>query len=168
MNNLIIEEVNYYIENDVTKKDVASYFNRSLSSVKKDFSKFIKYVEENPDCKYYDLYLRVISKARVNEQLGKVKGGKSNNSGKKRLLTIKETLKIARYIVYNNLTLRDAEQELGISRSTIYDSIEQLKNSSDDEIKDIYYEVQANYASNKANAVYNINENINTNDGNVK
>ena len=84
------------------------------------------------------------------------------------MLTIKETLKIARYIVYNNLTLRDAEQELGISHSTIYDSIEQLKNSSDDEIKDIYYEVQANYASNKANAVYNINENINTNDGNVK
>lgn len=168
MNNLIIEEVNYYIENDVTKKDVASYFNRSLSSVKKDFSKFIKYVEENPDCEYYDLYLRVISKAKANEQLGKVKGGKSNNSGKKRLLTVKETLKIARYIVYNNLTLRDVEQELGISHSTIYDSIEQLKNSSDDEIKNIYYEVQANYASNKANAVYNINENINMNDGNVK
>ena len=167
MNSLVIEEVNYYIENDVLKKDVANYFNRSLSSIKKDFSKFIKYVEENPDCGYYDLYLKVISKARTNEQLGKARGGKSCNSGKKRLLTIKETLEIARYIIGNGVTLRVAEQELNVSRSTIYDSIEQLKNSSDEGIKKIYYDVQKIYISNKANAIYNMNDNKAI-DGNTK
>lgn len=174
MNDLVIKEIKYYVENNVTKSDVAKYFNRSLSSVKKDFAKFKKYVEENPECEYYELYLQVLAKAKSNEQLGKVRGGKSTNSGKKSLLTLNETLEVARYIVQNGITLREAEQELNISRSTIYDSIEKMKDSSDEVVKQIYNDIHMNYFSNKSNAVYNIVEGINESNepkninGNVK
>ena len=168
MNDAIIEEVKYYIEHNVTKKDVAKAFGRSLSSIKKDFAKFKNYAVENPEWEYYDLYLSVISKANFNEQIGKINGGKKTNSGKKRILSIKETLEVAKYIVQNAVTLRVAEEKLTIPRSTIYDSIEQLKKCDDEEIKSIYQSVKDNYISNKANAVYNISEGISEIDGKTK
>ena len=146
---LIIEEVKYYVENDnVTKIDVAHKFNRSVSSVKKDFAKFREYVLYNPGTPYEKLYLLEQKKSIINEHSGKIKGGESNNSGKKPL-SVTKVLEIAKYIKQSNCTLQDASIKFEIPKSTIYENIEKIKNSDDAEIVNIYNSIQTIYSDNR-------------------
>lgn len=147
----IINEVEYYVSCDnVTKEDVANEFKRSLSSVKKDFANFRKFNEANPNNPHYKLYLKEKEKSKKSEMLGKIKGGMNPHSGRTRVLTLEETLKIAKHIVANGYTLDDASSAFGIPRSTLHESLNRLGDLNDKEIIKIYEMIQENYEKNKS------------------
>ena len=150
MDELIIKEVKYYVgQPNATKQDVAELFNRSLSSVKKDFAKFRREVETNPESPYYKLYLAEKEKSSESEHAGKIKGGLDSKGGKSRVLTLKETVKVARYIVTSGCTLDKASDVFKIPKSTLYESIERLNEYFDDDIKKLYGMVRNIYDANK-------------------
>lgn len=120
MKNLTNEELlNYIIENDATLREASEYFGVSLSTVKKR----MKVIKENLDFKSLSKLENV---ARKNEQLGRQKGGLSNNSGKKRKYTLEEIALYAMQFIAENMTMETASEYFGIPKSTLFDNFKLL------------------------------------------
>ena len=162
MNDQIIEEVTYYVSNlNITKKDVACHFKKSISSIKKDFAKFRQYVENclenNIQCDYIDLYYKEQQVSSLNEITGRKKGSLSTNSGRLKLYTTTQILEICKYIIKNQATLETASERFHIPSSTLYENIESLKTDENEDIRNIYIQIKNIYDANKHNIYLNGN-----------
>lgn len=114
-NKQLLEEANYYLDNDVTMAESACYFNIS----KKSFQLHMKKLEQISPEKFKLVQL----KKEENLALGMVKGEKNGKptkvEGKPFTLTEEEAISLAKSIIMGDLSFRDAEMLTGIPKSTI-------------------------------------------------
>lgn len=110
-NDKINEYAKYYVENNVTIKDVADTFDVSKSTVQKGFRKL---KDINPE-----LLERVNEKRESNQVSGRVKGG---NIGKRTVSFTKEFAnEIAKEMCNKQLTYEEASEIYDIASSTLYE-----------------------------------------------
>lgn len=124
---LIKEQANYYLDNDVTMQQVANHFGfKSKKTIQINMKKL-----ESVDPELFKL---VEEKKQGNLVTGMVKGGQNgkptmiNEEGnaiirKPKSITDQEIKDIAELIIFYKWTLREAEENLGISKSTLYDNL---------------------------------------------
>ncbi len=119
----IKEQANYYLENDVTMQQVANHFGfKSKKTIQVNMKKLSSI---DPD-----LYKLVEDKKRGNLAIGMVKGGQNGkptnmigNTNKEKTISDQDIKDIAELIIFYKWTLREAEENLGISKSTLYDNL---------------------------------------------
>ena len=110
-NDRINEYAKYYVENNVTIKDVADNFDVSKSTVQKGFREL---KDINPE-----LLERVNQKRESNQVSGRVKGG---NIGKRTVSFTKELAnEIAKEMCNKQLTYEEASEIYDIASSTLYE-----------------------------------------------
>ena len=119
---LIREQANYYLENDVTMQQVGDHFGVSKKTIQLNMKKLSSI---DPD-----LYKLVEDKKRGNLISGMVKGGQNGkptnmmgNTNRKKTIGNQDIKDIAELIIFYKWTLREAEENLGISKSTLYDNL---------------------------------------------
>lgn len=120
---LIKEQANYYLENDVTMQQVADHFGfKSKKTIQVNMKKLSSI---DPD-----LYKLVEDKKQNNLSIGMVKGGQNGkpsnmigNTNKSKTIGDQDIKDIAELIIFYKWTLREAEENIGISRSTLYDNL---------------------------------------------
>lgn len=133
----IIRLADYYLENDITMKEVGEAFGISKKTVQND----LKLLAE-VDPKKYAL---VEEKKATNLKNGAVKGGRNGspsalNFGEhRRPYTINDAdlEKIADAIIEGDLTLREVEQRYKIPKSTIHDNIPRLAEEKRNAVQDV-------------------------------
>lgn len=141
-NEQLLEEANYYLNNDVTMSSAAKHFN----ICKKSFQIHMKKLEEI----YPDTFKLVEKKKQQNLALGIIKGGKNGapsksltpHSTKKYTLSKEEASILARKIIEADWSFRQAEGFTGIPKSTISDNLtrERLGNELYEELSIILNE----------------------------
>lgn len=122
-NEEIIEQAQYYIDNNVSMKEAGEHFGVS----KKTFQIRMKKLEDiSPS-----VFKLVQDKKEKNLVSGAIRGGQngkpntvSGTSPKPRSHSIspEEAINLANYMLENDATLRDLEATFGISKSTIFDN----------------------------------------------
>ena len=120
---LIKAQAIYYLENDVTMQQVADHFGYKSKKTIQDNMK--KLAEIDPG-----LYKLVEDKKRGNLAVGVVKGGQNGkptnmigNTNREKTIGDQDIKDIAELIIFYKWTLREAEENLGISKSTLYDNL---------------------------------------------
>ncbi len=118
----ILEEANYYLDNDVTMKQAANYFGIS----KKSFQVHMKKLENL----FPDKYKLVQEKKQMNLIAGAKKGGQNGKPTPPLVHTPKPftiekemLMQIANSIIKSDLTLREIENIYDIPKSTIHDNL---------------------------------------------
>lgn len=145
-----LDIVNYMINNDVTAKEVAQYYEISLSTVRKALARIKLQLNDNSSIK--EELLNVISN---NQQQGRYKGGLSHNSGRKRTVEIDFIASIAIDMLTNNLTIQETSLKYNIPTSTISDYFNLLNNNKYQEIYDdleslfVYHKTKHNIENDK-------------------
>lgn len=120
-NEKILEEANYYLNNDVTMEEAATYFK----ICKKSFQLHMKKLEQI----YPDTFKLVEKKKQKNLTLGAIKGGKNgiptkkDNFSKKHTLTKEESILLAQKMIEADWSFREAETFTNIPKSTISDNL---------------------------------------------
>ncbi|GEM_PF-4698445 len=142
----IKKEADYYLENDVNITQASKKFGIS----KRTFQLHMKKLEEIDPLKF----ILVKEKKQGNIKLGTKKGG---TIGHKSLswseLDISE---ITSYLIENELTYRQAAEELGIPKSTLY---ELIKTNKDEKITSLLFALsQANKRNIPVSEVLNENK----------
>ena len=116
-NEKIIEQAQYYIENDVTMKEAGEYFG----ICKKSFQVRMKKLESIAP----DVFKLVELKKQGNLASGMVKGGQNGKPTivpRSHSITKTQAIQFANYMLENDVTLRELESVFGISKSTIFDN----------------------------------------------
>ena len=120
---LIKAQAIYYLENDVTMQQVADHFGFKSKKTIQDNMK--KLAEIDPQ-----LYKLVEDKKEKNLAMGAVKGGQNGkptnmigNINNPKTIGDQDIKDIAELIIFYKWTLREAEENLGISKSTLYDNL---------------------------------------------
>lgn len=120
-NEQLLEEANYYLDNEVTMADAANHFK----ICKKSFQLHMKKLEQI----YPDTFKLVEMKKQNNLILGAIKGGKNGvptgreNFPKKHSITKEEAIILAEKIINFNWSLRETEHFMNIPKSTISDNL---------------------------------------------
>lgn len=133
--------VNYIINQEATGKEAAEYFGVSLSTVRKKLASIKGSLSSETS-----IYKELEEVARKNEQKGKVEGGRSLNSGPKRMLSLVEVVKIAMEIIVNNFTIEEAAIRYSIPSSTLADNLEVLNSS---EYHQLYKDLKSLFEAHK-------------------
>ena len=111
-------QAQYYIDNNVTMKEAGLHFG----ICKKTFQVRMKKLESIAP----DMYKLVQEKKTGNLTLGMVKGGQngkpSPGASRSHIMTSEEVVTLAQYALQNDLSLRELETVIGISKSTIFDN----------------------------------------------
>ena len=136
-----IDLVNYIINQEATGKEAAEYFDVSLSTVRKRLAGIKENLSSNSS-----IYEELEEVAKKNEQMGKVVGGKSPNSGPKRILQVEDIVKIAMDMLVNNFTIQEASLKYGIPGSTLAENLEVLKVG---EYNEIYQDLSSLFQAHK-------------------
>ena len=103
--------------------DASLKFDCSVSSIRKCIAK-LKSSNNPDDINLYNKYLYV---SRVNQEKGRVTGGK--NGKRTSNFSRDEVSSLCNYIIENDCTLRQLEKESGIPKSTIYENLNKLGDS---------------------------------------
>ena len=120
-NEQLLEEANYYLDNEVTMADAATHFK----ICEKSFQLHMKKLEQI----YPDTFKLVEMKKQNNLILGAIKGGKNGvptrreNSSRKHSITKEEAIILAEKIINFNWSLRETERFMNIPKSTISDNL---------------------------------------------
>lgn len=117
----ILEEADYYLNNDVTIKQASS----DLGISRKTFQLHLKKLE-SIDLEKANL---VKEKKLASEKQGKIKGGSLGKRGPN--WTKEQAMEIAEAMINQQMTNREAEAAFGIPKSTIY---EMTHKGIDDEV----------------------------------
>ena len=124
-NNKIIEEAEYYLQNDVTMKTAADHFGIS----KKTFQIHMKMLDGID----IDKYKLVEDRKLANRISGNIKGGQNGkptvfpNKPRKHSISDEEIDALAKKIIYEGLSLREIEIITGIPKSTLLDNLTEDK-----------------------------------------
>ena len=110
---IIVHEAEEYVNNNMTIKETADSLGISRKTLQLHFKR-LKKIDEN-------LYKRVEGKKALSQQKGRIKGGQIGKVKSK--YTKKEADAIARTIINKSLSYKEAEDELGIPKSTIYEIV---------------------------------------------
>jgi len=116
----LLEEADYYLDNDVTMQQAADHFK----ICKKTFQLHMKSLEKV--C--LDKFSLVQEKKQQNLALGAIKGGQKGKptegqGGRASSLSDNEAQSLARKIIDNDWRLREAEKYTDIPKSTISDNL---------------------------------------------
>lgn len=118
----MLEEANYYLDNEVTMQQAATHFGIS----KKSFQIHMKKLETL----FPDKYVLVQEKKNAHLVEGAKKGGQNGKPSKPAVYTPKPftidnelLIQIANSIIKSDLTLREIESIYDIPRSTIHDNL---------------------------------------------
>ena len=114
----VLEVAKFIIENTATIQMTADHFGMSTSSIKKYINNDLKAIDEST----YNS-VKIVQQNLI--ELGNITGGKTGKRGPK--YTDSEILKIAEEILKDRMTLDEASERFGVSRSTIYDRITSIK-----------------------------------------
>lgn len=133
----IVTLANYYLENNVTMKEVGEAFGISKKTVQNDL-KLLAQVDPRK-------YALVEEKKANNLKIGAIKGGQNGSPSalsfgehrKPYTINDSDLEKIADAIIEGDLTLREAEQRYRIPKSTIHDSISRLDEDKRKEVQDV-------------------------------
>ena len=113
MKQKIIDEANYYLENNFTIEQAAN----NLGIPKSTLQKHIKKLEDIN----IELYIKVRNKQEENQQLGRVKGG---TIGKRTSKWSEEDInRFVDLIISNDYTLEELSNYIGIPKSTLYELV---------------------------------------------
>ena len=111
-------QAQYYIDNNVTMKEAGLHFG----ICKKTFQVRMKKLESIAP----DVFKLVELKKQNNLASGMVKGGQngkpSPGASRSHIMTSEEVVTLAQYALQNDLSLRELETVIGISKSTIFDN----------------------------------------------
>lgn len=122
MKKRIIEEAKYIIKNQATISEAASFFNTSPSTIKKHINN-----EDKLKSIDFNLYNDVKEAQKVVSEKGVKKGGE--NSKRTTIMTEEEKENIAKKILEMGWTLAQAEENLNIPDSTIYENLMNMKDN---------------------------------------
>ena len=114
-NKVIIEEAKTYLNSDMTVKETANHLGISLRTFQLHLKKL-----ELLDPRLHSL---VINKKESNIISGRSKGGLVGHGGKVSNYTSDEIISMAKRIINEQLTYREAEEIFGIPSSTIHDLV---------------------------------------------
>ena len=109
----ILQEADYYLNNDVTIEQASG----DLGVSKRTFQLHLKKLE-SIDPEKFKL---VTDKKKSNERQGKIKGGTIGKRGPS--WTEKQAVAAANHMVSGEITYRYGESELDIPKSTLYDMV---------------------------------------------
>lgn len=123
MKKRIIEEAKYIIKNQATISQTASFFNTSPSTIKKHINN-----EDKLKSIDFNLYNDVKEAQKVVCEKGVKKGGE--NSKRTTIMTEEEKENIAKKILEMGWTLAQAEENLNIPDSTLYENLINMKNTA--------------------------------------
>ncbi|MBQ9019415.1 MAG: hypothetical protein IJ097_03820 [Bacilli bacterium] len=112
-NDMIINEVNEYINNNLTVKETAE----KLGISKRTFQLHLKKVKDL-DLKLHNL---VLKKQQKNIRNGRILGGKKGKV--KPRYSMEEAVNMAYEIIKNELTYEEASLKFDIPKSTIYEMV---------------------------------------------
>lgn len=122
-NEEIIAQAKYYVENDVTMKQVGEHFNVHKKTIQLRLNERLKDID-------LELYNLVQEKKSGNLVEGAKKGGKNGKPtnvsiipNKPHIMSPDYVTSIADYMLDNDSSLRDVEKNLGISKSTLHDNL---------------------------------------------
>ena len=110
-NNIIIYEAEEYVNNNLTVSQTAKVLGISKRTLQLHLRR-LEQIDNN-------LYQQVQEKQKLNQQSGRVKGGQTGKSHSH--ITQEQAEYMASEMIKKNLTYRDAEEEFGIPKSTIYE-----------------------------------------------
>ena len=130
----------------VSVVDVSLKFDCSVSSIRKYIAK-LKSSNNPDDINLYNKYLYV---SRVNQEKGRVIGGK--NGKRTSNFSRDEISSLCNYIIENDCTLRQLEKESGIPKSTLYDNLDKL---GDSRLSAVYSEHRRNSLNDYNNDIEN-------------
>lgn len=122
MKKRIIEEAKYIIKNQATISEAASFFNTSPSTIKKHINN-----EDKLKSIDFNLYNDVKEAQKVVSEKGVKKGGE--NSKRTTIMTEEEKENIAKKILEMGWTLAQAEENLNIPDSTLYENLMNMKDN---------------------------------------
>lgn len=122
MKKRIIEEAKYIIKNQATISEAASFFNTSPSTIKKHINN-----EDKLKSIDFNLYNDVKEAQKVVYEKGVKKGGE--NSKRTTIMTEEEKENIAKKILEMGWTLAQAEENLNIPDSTLYENLMNMKDN---------------------------------------
>ena len=111
--NIIIHEAEEYVYSDMTISETAASLGISKKTLQIHIKR-LKKIDEN-------LYKKVEAKKIISQQKGRIKGGQLGKTHSN--YTKDEAEKIAKTIISKALSYKDAEQEFGIPKSTIYEIV---------------------------------------------
>lgn len=121
-------------------------FDCSVSSIRKCIAK-LKSSNNPDDINLYNKYFYV---SRVNQEKGRVMGGK--NGKRTSNFSRDEVSSLCNYIIENDCTLRQLEKESGIPKSTLYDNLDKL---GDSRLSAVYSEHRRNSLNDYNNDIEN-------------
>ena len=112
----ILKEADYYLNNRVTIKQASS----DLKISERTLQLHLKKLESIAP----DVFILVMDKKKANEKQGRIKGG---TLGKRLPSWDMDTAKeVASKIITSELTYREAEEKLGIPKSTIHEMVHKV------------------------------------------
>lgn len=118
-NEEIIKQADYYLNNEVTMEQAGVHFG----VCKKTFQVRMKKLEKID----LDRYKLVQDKKQKNLSFGMIKGGQNGKPSvvntKEHVLTKDEAVSLANHMLENDLSLRNVESTMDISKSTVFDSL---------------------------------------------
>lgn len=136
-----IDLINYIINQEKTGKEAAEYFGVSLSTVRKRLATIKSELPFESN-----IYQQLKEVAEKNETQGKIKGGQTQNSGPKRMLSIEYIYNIVVDMLANNLTIEETAVKYSIPRSTLADNLELLNSRG---YTEIYNDLQSLFGAHK-------------------
>ena len=137
-----IDLINYIINKGATAKEAAEYFGVSLSAVRKKLASIKESLQDNSEIKN-----QLLSVINNNQDIGRIKGGLSHNSGAKMTDTIVSIAEKAIYVLANNLTIEEASIKFNIPTSTLFEHFKKLANPN---YHQIYTDLQSLFAYHKS------------------
>ena len=117
----IIEESDYYLDNNVTMEEAGNHFGMC----KKSFQLHMKKLESI----YPEKFVLVEKKKNDNLAKGTVKGGQNGKPTKigsvrrKHVISVEDSILLAKKMIEADWGFRDAEKFTGIPKSTISDNL---------------------------------------------
>ena len=111
--NIIVKEAEEYVSNNKTVEETAKDLGISKRTLQLHFKRLQK-INEN-------LHKKVLEKQETAQQIGRIKGGQVGKSHSH--FTKEQAEKIANTIITKALSYKDAEEEFGLPKSTIYEVV---------------------------------------------
>lgn len=139
-----VDLVNYIINQEVTLKEAAEFFDVSVETIKKRMANIKKELRDD------SLILNDIKNVADKNLLeGRKKGGQQLNSGKVRAVSMETIRDIAVGMLANNSTIEEASLQFNIPSSTLYEYLELLNCP---QYSDIYSDLQVMYDLHRRNS----------------
>lgn len=120
----ILKEADYYLNNRVTIKQASSDLGISEKTLQLHLKKLESIAPE--------VFVLVLDKKKANEKQGRIKGG---TLGKRLPSWDMDTAKeVSSKIIDGEMTYREAEEKLGIPKSTIHEMVHKVNNPVTDSL----------------------------------